>query len=438
MKKKLPKDRRIPYEIVGTNEPLIARGGLVLPYEMGKALNLPLLIDGVMPTGGSGHSYRPSQFVIPLILMFHGGGKALEDLREIKGEISLRQLMDMEDMPASCTVGDWLRRTGSDSRGLAGLDKVNCHMVKKVLKKDTRTEYTLDHDATVIAAEKDAAQYTYKKEKGYQPLVGFLYEVGMVLDDEFRDGNIPAGTGALESLKRCVQKMPRGKRITYYRADSASYQAEVMNYCFGDKDNNIPKILFTITADKDEAVRKAIKGIPAKAWRYFRDDRQIAETLHTMDRTKEAFRLVVQRWPKLQTELFDPDPYCYHVIATNREESDTEVVALHNQRGEAENYFKELKQGFGMEWMPCGETYANAVFFRIGVIAYNLFQAMKQLSLPVWWRKATIETVRWKLYQIAGRLVYHARRILLKLAASVDKVNLLQQVCEKCHQVGYG
>jgi len=38
-------------------------------------------------------------------------------------------------------------------------------------------------------------------------------------------------SGALESLKRCVQKMPGGKRIEYYRADSASYQAEVINYC---------------------------------------------------------------------------------------------------------------------------------------------------------------------------------------------------------------
>lgn len=438
MKKKLRKNRRLPFQIVGTNEPLIAHGGLVLPYEMAKALNLPMLIDEVMPAGGSGHSYRPSRFVVPLILMFHGGGKALEDLREIKGEISLRKLMDIEDMPATCTVGDWLRRTGSDGRGLAGLDKVNGHVVKKVLKKDTRTEYTLDSDATIIESEKDAARYTYKKEKGYQPFVSFLYELGMVLDDEFRDGNVPAGAGVLESLKRCVQKMPRGKRIAYYRADSASYQAEVMNYCFGDKEHNIPEILFTITADKDEAVMKAIRTIPKKEWRHFKDDRQIAGTVHTMGKTEKAFRLVVQRWPKLQAELFDPDPYCYHVIATNREETDAEVVVLHNQRGEAENYFKELKHGFGMEWMPCGETYANAVFFRIGVIAYNLFQAMKQLSLPVWWRKATIETVRWKLYQIAGRMVHHARRILLKLAASVDKINLLQQVYEKCYQVGYG
>jgi hypothetical protein len=436
MTKKLSKARP-RYEIVGTDEPLIARGGLILPYEMARALQLPQVIDEELPSAGSGHGYAPSRFVIPLILMLHGGGKKLEDLRELKGEISLRELMDIQVMPASCTVADWLRRTGSHVRGLPGLSKVNRHVVKITLKKDLRTEYTLDIDATIIEAEKDAAQYTYKKEKGYQPLVAFLYESGMILDDEFRDGNVPAGFGILESMKRCDQKMPAGKRIAYFRSDSAAYQAEVINYCLLEGKYGKKK-LFTITADKDEAVMKIIKAIPEKEWRGYKDDRQIAETIHTMTRTTEAFRLIVQRWPKLQAELFDTEPYCYHVIASNREETATEVISLHNQRGEVENNFKELKQGFGMDWMPCGETYANAVFFRIGVIAYNLFQAMKLLSLPVWWKKTTIATVRWKLYQIAARLVYHARRILLKLSAPVEKINLLQQFCEKCFQVGYG
>ena len=49
--------------------------------------------------------------------------------------------------------------------------------------------------------------------------------------------------------------MPKGKRIRYYRADSASYQASVINSCFDHE------MLFTITADKDEAVTAAIEGI---------------------------------------------------------------------------------------------------------------------------------------------------------------------------------
>jgi len=427
-----PKQGVLPFKVEQTGEPLMARSGLVLPYEMAKALRLPQVVDRELPPPGSGHSYKPSQFVIPLVLMLHGGGKELEDLREIKGEVSLRKLLEMNELPASCTVGDWLRRMGKDGRGLLGLGEVNHHAVGEVLGRDRRTEYTLDVDTTIIEAEKAKAAWTYQNEKGYQPLLGFIFELGLVLGDEFRDGNVPAGARAVEFLDLCVRMMPKGKRINYYRSDSAAYQAGVINYCFGHD------MLFTITADKDEAVMDAIRSIKPEEWQPHEKDREIAETVHTMNKTKEAFRLIVQRWPKLQGELFNPDPYCYHAIATNREEPAKEVVRLHNQRGQVENFIKELKDGFGMDWMPCGETYANAVFFRIGVIAYNLFQALKLLGLPVWWRTATIATVRWKLYQVAAKVVYHARQVLLKLAASVDKINLFRQVCQRCVQMDSG
>jgi len=416
----------LPFRIEQSDEPLVARGGLILPYEMAKAIRLPEVIDRELPAPGSGHSYQPSTFVMSLVLMLHGGGQKLEDMREIKGEASLRELLGLKELPVSCTIGDWLRRMGQDDRGLKGLARVNKHEVSEVLRRDARVEYTLDVDATIIEAAKEEAKWTYKKEKGYQPLLG------LVLADEFRDGNVPAGAGAVEFLKLCQQMMPQGKRIAYYRADSASYQAGVMNLCFERK------MRFTITADQDRAVKDAIKKIGSQEWQPYEGDRQIAETVHTMNDTREAFRLIVQRWPKLQAELFDPEPYCYHVIATNREGGAREVVELHNQRGQAENFIKELKEGFGLSWMPCGESYDNAVFFRIGVIAYNLFQAMKLLSLPPWWRTSTIATVRWRLYQTAAKVVHHAHQVLVKLAAPGEKIKLLLQVRLRCLQMSYG
>ena len=74
MKKQLFKVRPA-FQIEATEEPLIARAGLVLPYEMAKALKLPQIIDQELPPAGISHGYRPSQFVMPLILMLHGGGK---------------------------------------------------------------------------------------------------------------------------------------------------------------------------------------------------------------------------------------------------------------------------------------------------------------------------------------------------------------------------
>ena len=135
----------------------------------------------------------------------------------------------------------------------------------EVLKRDERGEYTLDTDATIIETEKAEAKWTYKKEKGYQPLLGFLSELGLALADEFRDGNIPAGAGALQFLNYCEGMMPQGKRIKCYRSDSAAYQGEVINHCF---DNDM---LFTITAD----------------W-----DRGVQEARHTMNNTKQAFRRI--------------------------------------------------------------------------------------------------------------------------------------------------
>ena len=114
------------------------------------------------------------------------------------------------------------------------------------------------------------------------------------------------------------------------------------------------------------------------------------------------------------------------------------MIKLHNRRGEVENYIKELKSGFGMEWMPCGETYANAVVFRMGVIAYNLFLAMKLLALLLWYHTFTISTVRWRLYQAAGVVVRHAHQLLLKLCAPVNKVILFCKFRLSCYELAYG
>jgi hypothetical protein len=49
--------------------------------------------------------------------------------------------------------------------------------------------------------------------------------------DEFREGNDSPGARNLEFLKYCERQMPKGKKIKAFWADSAVYQADVINYC---------------------------------------------------------------------------------------------------------------------------------------------------------------------------------------------------------------
>jgi hypothetical protein len=267
------------------------------------------------------------------------------------------------------------------------------------------------------------------------PMLGFLYENGVCLLDEFREGNVAPGFGQKEFYLRCKQRMPRGKRIGYYRGDSASYQAGLFNQLEEDG------VRYGITVDQDKAVKLAMSLIPRGGWKepvkgcgY-----ELGETVHCMNGTKKAFRLVVKRGIRRQGELFEKEgQYFYHAVATNwlEEEKNTEeVLEWHNQRGQAENFNKELKIGFGMGRMPCGQSYANAVFFRIGVIAYNLFIGFKRLSCPESWMRHTIFTFRWKMVQVAGRIVKHAGEVILKLMIDLEKLELFKGIRRKSFEL---
>ena len=141
----------------------------------------------------------------------------------------------------------------------------------------------------------------------------------------------------------------------------------------------------------------------------------MAETVHTMNQTDEAFRLVVIRRPA-QGELFEEGKERLTAIASNREENAEATVVWYNQRGEtSENRLKELKLGVGMERMPCGQFEANAMFFRIGVLAYNLHRLFELQALPEGWVRYQVRTVRWRLYLVAGKVVRHGGQVWLKV-----------------------
>jgi hypothetical protein len=399
----------LPFKLEITRDMITPHAGLALLGEFAVGLRLLQSVDKCLPTPGSGAGYRPSEYIFPLILMLNGGGRSLEDTRQIRADEGLREILPLEKVPSSDAFGDWLRNMGATG-GLSGLEQVNRRLLKRAMNYDGIKNYTLDIDATGIEAEKQTAKMTYKGFKGYMPIVGHLAENGFVVGDEFRDGNVAPATRNLAFIKHCVRQMPKGKRITALRSDSAAYQAEIINYCEQEG------IAFAIGADLDEAVVGAIMAIPEKDWKPYKSG-CIAETVHSMEKTEKAFRLIVIRRPYQGTLFFEEDERMkYTVIATNRTESPELVVTWYNQRGEcSENRIKELKIGFGMERMPCGQFEANAMFFRIGTLAYNLFRLFTLKTLSPSWHRHQVQTVRWRLYQIAGKVVFHGGQVFMKV-----------------------
>ena len=123
----------------------------------------------------------------------------------------------------------------------------------------------------------------------------------------------------------------------------------------------------------------------------------------------------------------------YYCIATNDNDlTPQEIIKLHRQRGEtSENKIKELKNGFNMSYLPSSNLEANAFYFYIGTLAYNLFLLFKEI-LDSNMKKHTVKTIRYKIYNIAGKVISHARETILKV--NEEFIEILQSIRQKAYE----
>ena len=111
-------------------------------------------------------------------------------------------------------------------------------MIHRQVKGKNLTHLTIDIDATIIRSGKRECLSTYRAanttvpfERGYQPLMGYSPELGMILHVEMRDGNVAASTGNCRFLDEILHMLPDRVTSVSVRMDTAGYQHEVIRYC---------------------------------------------------------------------------------------------------------------------------------------------------------------------------------------------------------------
>ena len=93
---------------------------------------------------------------------------------------------------------------------LLGLAKANAELVLDLQCRRPVKTATLDIDATVIPCDKRAAKRVYDGNRGYQPVLALWAEQDVILADEFRDGNVPAGCGNRRVVEKALAALPGG------------------------------------------------------------------------------------------------------------------------------------------------------------------------------------------------------------------------------------
>jgi hypothetical protein len=345
------------------------------------------------------------------------------------------------ELPAPSTARNWLEQfhdeeavaqrpfQGSfipqESPGLSGLREVNRRCVWAYTRAvQTPRQVTLDVDAHLVGSSKRGARMTYEGFRGYQPLIVTWAETGMILADEFRDGNVPASIGIARLVNEAYESLPTSAEgwEVRIRSDSAAYEQAVLDDWHGRGWK------FAVSADMSPQLRQAVEQLGPGDWHmwkvesdgFVRDWAEVAfvPSRKTEKRDLEPYRYLVIRIRPPQGMLFSDGNRVktFAVVTNDLEMSGQELLEWHRGKaGSVEQSHRILKDELAAGVYPSGKFGANAAWLRLQVLTHNTLILMKATALDEAYRQAHPKRLRFAIFNHVGRVIQHARLTLMRV-----------------------
>jgi len=422
------------------DEHVTARVGLPLVIETNRALHLDEEALRLFGPPRRTCDFGADEQLEALLTLIAAGGDRIEDIRILSEDKGLMRLLGRTFASPDSLLGFlksfhdkecWDKRPPNkkafvppESAKLQLLDELNRTLILRAADS-TDTTATVDHDGTIIESHKRDALVAYEGTRGYQPLVAVWAEKQLIVADEFRDGNVAGGEDPLSSVKRAFANLPSTVHTRYFRGDSADYYTPLLKYLVSET------IGFCISADMSKQLRERCEQLPDDAWEKMetreREYVDLAEVEFTPDdwsKSAKPLRYVAIRFTPRQQELLETEKSPrYHAVVSNRTElTKQELVKWHRGKaGTIEHVHRVLKDELGAGVMPCQLFGANAAWFRINVLTFNLLTVLKHVALPERYHKARPKRLRFELFTLPGKLSVHESQLSVQASADKDR-----------------
>ena len=439
-------------------ETLTALGGMPLVVQTFRSLGLPARVGEHVRIKERERGYDEATMVESFVILNAAGGECFDDFQRLREDAGLSQMIG-HAVPSPAVARKFLyqfheeekieqakqRRSGDqiayipeEAEPLAGLGLVNRALVQELGRRCPDQQIaTVDQDATIIESRKQEALRSYEGERGYQPMLAVWAEMNVVLADEFRDGNVPAMMEPLTVAQKAFAALPETVTTYYYRGDSACHESGLINWLRDENRVEGPKgrIGFAISARMSEALHRAIEKVAEEAWEPYGSShpveiRECAEVSFVPGEKSEhkdtqPLRYIAIRIRQRQESLFAEGGKLKHfaVVTNIREWKARRLIEWHREKaGTIEAVHDVLKNELAAGVMPSKYFGTNAAWLRLAVIAHNVMTALKRLALPAELLTARPKRLRFLIFNTAGRLVHHARRVVLRLATTAARL----------------
>ena len=474
----------------------------VLPYlDLVQASGLRQSLERHTPTPLA-QGWSESQLAVALVLLNLAGGESVDDIAVLEGDAGLGELVRAAErhgvrgrarrererrfrrrrsrsLPSPSALRRYLesfhdaaqeelRERGrafipAPAAALRGLGRVNAGLLAFLQRRAPQQQATLDMDATLVETQKRTALHSYEGTRAYQPLTTYWAEAGVVVHSEFRDGNVPAGHEQRRVLAEALEALPAGVERVLLRSDTAGYQWELLRYCAEGRNERFGVIGFAVGADVTAAFKAAVAEVEEGEWRELRDadggetGQQYAEVCFVpkgigFSRTGPDYRFLAVREPlrnpplpgleegRPAVELGGAGWYRIRGVVSNRLDlPGDELIRWYRARcGKGEEVHGMLKTDLAGGRLPSGRFGANAAWWAHAVLACNLHAALRTLGLGPAWAGKRMKAVRFALLGLPGRVVRHARRLIIQLGAGHPSCALLRSARRRILAVAHG
>jgi hypothetical protein len=424
----------------GLEEEMTPWAGVSLLTELGRKCGAMAVAELVLPPKKSSKGLTPGQMVESFVLLSALGGECIDDMEQLRWDKGLAAMLGYTP-PASETARQWLDKfhdeglmvgrpvQGSflppESKPLMRLKAVNGREIWAYVEAvRPGWKVTFDVDAQLVETSKANAQYCYEGYKAFQPMEVSWAETGLVLADEFREGNVPASVGIRRLVDEAYEVLPPGPWQVWIRSDSAAYEQDNLDH-WHDREWK-----FAVSADMSPQLREEIEALPEGTWKVWKEEkrgmvREWAEVPYVPSKKKEKkdaqpYRYLAIRVRRQQGELFEDGAKVRHyAVVSNIWEMAGEAL-LKWQRGKAgtiEHIHHILDNELAAGVYPSDKHGANAAWLRLQVVTHNLLQLLKAVALPEEYAAARPKRLRFAVFTQFGRVIRHAGQALLRIAS---------------------
>jgi hypothetical protein len=313
--------KRPPFELDDKIDEMLttAHAGIPLVAELFRACGAAKVMERLASSKRRDRGLKAFEMGRSLFALWLSGGERCEDLDRLREDRALARLLG-HDLPAARTARSFLEAfhaedlpllqagghatVAAESALVEGLAAVSGQAVRYPRQRHPVREATLDVDATILESDKQAAKPTYDGRRGYQPVLVPWAEQDVTVADEFRDGNVPAGSGNPRVVQKALEALPPGVERVRVRGDSALYEHGLLDWLTtGGKG-------FAVSADMSRELRAVIEAVPEEAWQLdateTRAVRQWSEVVFVSSeqRSAQPHRYLAIRILKTQGSLF--------------------------------------------------------------------------------------------------------------------------------------